>query len=116
MAQKRKAASYSGIIRSISAPLGFYVLALLIIEATAGVVLTWSKLSEAHVWCGFICMLVLFGAVLAIVSILVIWPPKNLVYGKEEHLRPALEPSATRDQIEDLILKNVKAESLKSRE
>ena len=39
-----------GIIRAISTPLGFYVLSLLIVEATIGLVLTASKLSEDHVW------------------------------------------------------------------
>jgi len=40
--------------------------------------------------------------------------PKRLLYGKEEHANPALEPSALRDQIEDLIQANVKQECLKN--
>jgi hypothetical protein len=40
------------LAQSISAPLGFYVLALLIIEATLAIVLSCSKLSEEHVWWG----------------------------------------------------------------
>ena len=42
-----------GMIRAISTPPGFYVLSLLIVEATIGLVLTASKLSEDHVWQGF---------------------------------------------------------------
>lgn len=38
-----------GIIHTISTPLGFYVLSLLIVEATIGLVLTGSKLTEDHV-------------------------------------------------------------------
>jgi hypothetical protein len=41
------------IIRAISTPLGFYVLSLLIVEATIGLVLTTSTLSEGHKWVGF---------------------------------------------------------------
>jgi hypothetical protein len=37
------------IIRATSTPLGFYVLSLLIVEATLGLVLTNSKLNEGHV-------------------------------------------------------------------
>jgi len=50
-----------------------------------------------------------------IVTVLAISFPKKLLHGKEEHSSPSLEPSAARDQIEDLIAKNVKPESLKNR-
>jgi hypothetical protein len=52
------------------------------------------------------------GVVLLIVTLLTLCRPKNLLYGKEEHLNPALDPSALKDQIEDLIYANVKPESL----
>jgi hypothetical protein len=51
----------TGIIRAISTPLGFYVLSLLIVEATIGLVLTASKLSEDHVWYGFFVAIALFS-------------------------------------------------------
>jgi heme/copper-type cytochrome/quinol oxidase subunit 2 len=92
--------------------LGFYVLALLIIEATLAIVLTYSKLTEEHVWNGFICMLTIFVVIAGIVTIITVWDPKKLLYGKEEHADPALDPSALKDQIEDLIAKNVKEECL----
>jgi hypothetical protein len=41
------------LIGVITTPLGFYVLALLIVESTLAIVLSCSKLSEAHVWEGF---------------------------------------------------------------
>jgi hypothetical protein len=50
----------AGIIRTISTPLGFYVLSLLIVEATLGLVLTASKLNEGHVWIGFFVVIGLF--------------------------------------------------------
>lgn len=112
MPPKKKQTDRLGLVGAINTPLGFYVLALLIIESTMALVLTYAKLNEDHVWTGFKVMLGLFLLVLLLVSILVIWFPKNLLYGKEEHANPALTPSALRDQIEDLIAANVKPESL----
>ena len=103
-----------GIIRAISTPLGFYVLSLLIVEATIGLVLTASKLSEDHVWWGFAVVVALFLLVFLMVTVLVIWFPKNLLFGKEEHSNPALEPSALRDAIEEIITVKVKPECLKN--
>jgi hypothetical protein len=40
------------VIRSITTPLGFYVLALLIVEATLAIVLVSGKLSDDHAWVG----------------------------------------------------------------
>ena len=106
-----------GIIRSISTPLNFYVLSLLIVEGTLGLVLTGaSQLSEEHVWLGLLVMIGLFLAVFFVVTALVIWNPKHLLYGKEEHREPSLDPSALRDQIEDLIDANVKPECLQKSE
>jgi energy-coupling factor transporter transmembrane protein EcfT len=104
-----------GIVSSISTPLGFYVLALLIIEATLSIVLSCSKLSEKHVWDGFICMLVIFLAIIIFVTYLAVFNPQHLLYGKEEHSKPSLENEAVlEDQIEDLIFKNVRLECLKT--
>ena len=103
-----------GIIRAISTPLGFYVLSLLIVEATLGLVLTASKLSEEHVWLGFFVAIGLFLLVFIVGTGLVIWSPKNLLYGKEEHSNPALDASASRDAIEDAIAAQVKKECLKN--
>ena len=46
------------------------------------------------------------------VTILTAWKPKNLLYGKEEHSIPQIEPSALRDQIEDIIFERVRPEYL----
>ena len=110
----KSAGARVGIIHAISTPLGFYVLSLLIVEATIGLVLTASKLSEDHVWAGFFVAVGLFLLVVIIVTGLVICCPRNLLFGKEEHSNPALDPSALRDAIEDTIVANVKADSLKS--
>lgn len=109
----RSAGARTGIIRSVSTPLGFYVLSLLIVEAALGLVLTASKLNEDHVWLGFLVAIGLFLIVLAVVTTLVIWNAKNLLYGKEEHSNPALDPSALKDAIEDIIAARVEPECLK---
>jgi energy-coupling factor transporter transmembrane protein EcfT len=103
----------SELIRSITTPLGFYVLALLIIEATLAIVLTSSKLPLENIWTGFMWMVGVFIGVLIVVTAFAAISPKRLLYGKEEHLKPMLEPSALKDQIEDLIFANVKTECLK---
>ena len=104
------------ILQSITTPLGFFVLALLIIETTLSIVLSCSKLSEPHVWDGVIIMLALFGVVVLIVTIFTWLNPRHLLYGKEEHVGPTLEPSALKDQIADVITAQIKPECLKSSE
>ena len=105
----------SDVVRSITTPLGFFVVALLIVEVTLGIVLTQSRLNEEHVWSGFLWMIAVFIGVILIVTSLTVFRPRNLLYGKEEHLAPQLEPSALRDQIEDLINSNVRPEALLGR-
>lgn len=102
----------SDVIRSTTTPLGFFVFTLLVVEVMSGIVLTWSNLSEEHVWHGFLWMMGVFVGVILVVTLFTIGNPRNLLYGKEEHLAPQLEPSALRDQIEDLIHSNVKPDAL----
>ncbi len=89
-------------------------MALLIVESTLCIVLTAAGFEETHKWWGLILMIVVFGVVVLLVTGLTIWKPKNLLYGKEEHSAPQIEPSALRDQIEDIIHQRVKPESLKA--
>lgn len=103
----------SQVLQFIAAPLGFYVLALLIVESSLALVLTVAGLDDDQRWWGFLCMIGLFILVVLIVTGLVVWAPKNLLFGKEEHAAPQIHPSALRDQIEDLIVQNVKPEYLK---
>lgn len=99
-------------LQQIQTPLGFHVLALLIIESTLCIVLTAAKFEQEYKWLGFLCMIGVFAAVVAVVTILTAWKPKNLLYGKEEHSIPQIEPSALRDQIEDIIFERVRPEYL----
>jgi hypothetical protein len=111
--KSKKPKSYADLISVVRTPLGFYVLALLIVESTLAIVLSRSNLSEQHVWDGFELMIAVLAVILLIVTCFAIFNPRNLLYGKEEH-PPLLEPSALKDQIEDLIRANVQTECLKS--
>ena len=106
----------SQILRQVTTPLGFYVLTLLILEATLSLVLTFSKLTEDHIWAGFLWMIGMFIGVVVLVTLFVWLKPQSLLFEKDEYLTPELEPSALKDQIEDLIYKNIKQECLKKTE
>jgi hypothetical protein len=95
-----------------SDPLGFYVLTLLIVESTLTIVLTAAGFDSLYKWYGFLCMIGVFAAVVLIVTVLTFFNPRNLLYGKEEHSTPQIEPSALKDQIEDIIHQRVKSECL----
>jgi MFS superfamily sulfate permease-like transporter len=108
--------SRAWLVRDVTTPLGFYVLLLLIGEASLALVLTYSKLSEDHVWDGFLVMIGLFSLVFFTVTALVVWKPQSLLYGKDEYSSPALDPSALKDQIEDIIYSSVKPDCLQKPE
>lgn len=101
------------IIKSIATPLSFFVLTLLIIESTLALVLVKAGFSETTRWSGFLWMVGIFVGVVGFVVLMTVFNPKNLLYGKEEHSSPQIAPAALRDQIEELIFKNVKEDSLK---
>lgn len=103
------------IIRAVGTPLGFYVLSLLILEATLGLVLVKASSLDSDLrWFVSISMVVMFFAAFGTVTYLAVKKPKHLVFGKEEHAAPQTDPSALRDQIEDIITQRVKSESLKN--
>lgn len=112
MARSGKEAAWIRILKQIQTPLGFFVLALLIIESTLCLVLTLAGFDQNYKWWGFVCMIAVFAAVVLIVTWLTVRMPTNLLYGKEEHSAPQIEPSALRDQIEDIIFQRVKSECL----
>jgi len=114
MAPRKGAGNWAQVIRAVGTPLGFYVLVLLIIEATLAIVLVSAQLEAAQRYTGFLWMIGIFVGIVLIVTGLTLFRPKHLLYGKEEHAAPQIDPSALRDQIEDLIAKNVRSECLKN--
>ena len=73
----------------IQTPLGFYVLALLIIESTLGMVLTFAKFEQYYKWRGFPLMIAVFTGVVLVVSGLTVFNPRNLLVRKRRTLRAA---------------------------
>jgi len=104
------------ILQQVRTPLGFYVLTLLILEATLSIVLTCSRLTEEHVWSGFLWMIGVFIGVVCLVTLFAWKKPAGLLFEKEQYLPPELDTFTLRDEIEDLIFKNVKPESLQNPE
>lgn len=59
-------------------------------------------------------MIGIFIGVVVIVTLFAWLNPKNLLYGKDEHSNPALDPSALQDAIGDTIVASVRPECLKN--
>lgn len=108
-----KSTHWVQLVKAIATPLSFFVLTLLIVESTLGLVLIYAGFSEANKWTGFLWIVALFIGVVVFVAIMTIFNPKHLLFGKEEHSNPQLDESALRDQIEDLIVAKVKPGCLK---
>ncbi|MBC2601200.1 hypothetical protein [Puniceicoccus vermicola] len=75
------------IIRAIHAPLGFYVLALLIVEVFLASVLMAVDLPADLKATTLYAGIGLFVLVLLVVSVLVWKKPENLIYDKEAYLQ-----------------------------
>ena len=74
------------IIEAVTAPLGFFVLALLIVEAFLASVMIGGNLSEANQMTGVWIGVCLFIIVTIAVWILVWFKPQHLTFDKEAHL------------------------------
>jgi hypothetical protein len=113
MSAKPRQAPRDRLIHLVRTPLAFFVLALLITESVLGTFLGLAGFSEEHKWTGFLILIGVFLAVVAIVTVFTAINPRNLLYGKEEHSHPQFAPEAIQDQIEELIFKNINEECLK---
>lgn len=82
----REQNAWCKIIEAITAPLGFFVLALLIIESFLSIVLLGGNLQEENKMIGIYIGISLFIVVIIVVFILVWFKPKNLTFDKESHL------------------------------
>ncbi len=80
------------IIEVITAPLGFFVLALLIVEAFLATVLIGASLERVDQVNGMYLGVGLFVFVTVIVAVLVWFKPDNLTFDKEAHLRNKGKP------------------------
>ena len=78
----KRAINRAQILQKVTTPLGFYVLTLLILEGTLSIVLTCSKLTEEHIWSGFLWMVGVFIGVVILVSLFVWKKPESLLFEK----------------------------------
>jgi hypothetical protein len=79
-------ASRTGILDAITAPLGFFVLALLIVETFLGTVLIGADLERQDKIIGMWAGVGMFVLVILVVYSLVWFKPQNLTYDKTAHL------------------------------
>lgn len=79
----------SKLVESITAPLGFYVLALLIVETLFAVALASGRLTESSQMTALCMGATLFLIVVGVVTVLVWRKPENLTFDKHAHLTKA---------------------------
>lgn len=79
-----------GILKAITAPLGFFVLALLIVEVFLGTVLGAGKLDPSLQFLALGAGIGLFLFVVIIVAIFVWFKPENLMFDKDAYLSDRL--------------------------
>ncbi len=84
---KDTSSAWCKIIEAITAPLGFFVLALLIVEAFLATVLVGGNLEKPDQITGIWMGVGLFVLVTIAVFILVWCKPENLTFDKEAHLK-----------------------------
>lgn len=75
--------SRTRIIGAINTPLGFFVLALLIVESFLGLVLSVGKLDQKDAFWGMVLGVVMFVLVVLIVAFIVMRAPSNLLLDQE---------------------------------
>jgi len=74
------------IIEAVTAPLGFFVLALLIVESFLAIVTVGGGLGPQHQLFGLFTGVAMFVLVVGLVTILVWHKPENLTFDKQAHL------------------------------
>lgn len=83
---KTNSSSWQKIIEAISAPLGFFVLALLIVESFLAIVVIGGNLEKHDQITGMWLGVGLFVIVTVAVFVLVWFKPQHLTFDKEAHL------------------------------
>lgn len=87
-------------VQAVHSPLGFFVLALLIVEGFLFGAGTWFGLSEAWKLIAILVGVLLFLGVFGTVVWLVVKHPKNLVFGEESHVQfEAMKMYGSEDQV-----------------
>ena len=82
----RTGQAFAELVRGITAPLGFYVLALLIVESFLAAVLISAEIPTSERMTGVWVGAGMFTLVIVLVTLLVRNKPDNLTFDKEAHL------------------------------
>ena len=82
----RKGPARAKLVAGITAPLGFYVLALLIVESFLAAVLILAEIPTSERMTGVLVGAGMFALVIVLVTLLVWKKPDNLTFDKEAHL------------------------------
>ncbi len=75
-----------GVLKVITSPLGFFVLALLIAETMITIVLVKSDLEQAQKFYGLLLGVGMFVLVVLVVTLLVVFKAENLIFDRDAHL------------------------------
>lgn len=75
----------ASVIEKVNSPIGFYVLALLIVESFIGTMIGVADFSSYIQFCCFLIGVVLFLLTIGIVTAIVWCKPHVLVYGERSH-------------------------------
>ena len=84
--RKRTASARAKLVEAITTPLGFYVLALLIVESFLATILVLAELPTSEKMTGMWVGVAMFVIVVAVVTVFVWSKPDNLTFDKEAHL------------------------------
>ena len=100
--RRQTASARTKLIGGITTPLGFYVLALLIVESFLAAIPILAELNiPERMMCVYLGV-AMFFLVIVVVTALVWWKPDNLTFDKEAHLEMAYgsnEERVTRKEI-----------------
>ena len=86
VAMSERLSSAARIIEAVNAPLGFFVLALVIVESFLASVTIGGGLESQHQLIALVAGVAMFVMVVLVVAILVWKKPENLTFDKQAHL------------------------------
>ena len=104
---------WASILKAVRNPLGFFALALLVVEAAIGAIVAY-RLEDQDVFWALVLMAVLFVVITGLVAVIAFWRPRHL-YEQVDELKNTANSEGFRDIIDDAIMHMVKEECLRNR-
>ena len=106
--------SWASTLKAMRNPLGFFALALLVIESVIGAIATL-RLEDQYVLYALGIMALLFVLVVGLVASITFWRPTHL-FEQVDELKNAMDSKGFSDMIEDAIMDLVKDECIQTPE